>query len=428
MAELPKAVDLGPLQALPKEEGRHKVRCWSPDPTKYIRGDHATIVPRAKVGATSGRNRGFDPGAYAVDVMESLDDESMRRVGRVDPEPITPELSKQVYDEVVNELEGASQEDIAIEVYSRLSQPRKKKRRQTDEEVEVRKPLPSKKAAKPRLVPTRPSREDVPRPVRPGYKPAAYQEEPEEAFEEPKIRPRPRPEMRPVKKSKTSTSSSSSELSRLARRQAKLDDQLELLLGMVSELQDARTAPPAPPKKKKLKKVATAAVEPTAKTKPPTQQNSAGNNPLAELQIPDLSPTPQMPAWEVEFDFGDAGTMTARYHWVIEDNSGLFLVYDRRFKLGNIYVPPMSMTRERPIRLRLANNNETYHCLSPKFSLSLGVFYVVCLIVVNRKTVASRLAAEAGRPPVMTDLNGVGKIPDSADPFQLGDAFPATDD
>lgn len=103
------------------------------------------------------------------------------------------------------------------------------------------------------------------------------------------------------------------------------------------------------------------------------------------LQIPDLAAEAGRPKFRVQFDLGRLGKQEVWYHWVIEHNGCLALVYDTRFEFGMRYSPPDN--GKTPITVKLPDHGKEYSAISMDFSLPFGVFFITNLILVsNTKT------------------------------------------
>jgi len=98
------------------------------------------------------------------------------------------------------------------------------------------------------------------------------------------------------------------------------------------------------------------------------------------LGIPFLaSAVPAKPAFTVYFEFAQLGTMSARYHQVVDAKDCLVLVYDSRFEYGQQYLPP-NLGPEQPINVGVAETGLSYNVASLGLSWTLGCLDFVLLI------------------------------------------------
>jgi hypothetical protein len=103
-------------------------------------------------------------------------------------------------------------------------------------------------------------------------------------------------------------------------------------------------------------------------------------NPYPQHGIPFLEgDKPQRPQYETYFEMPKMGTMSARYHAVVEGNDCLALIYDTRFEDGFQYLPP-SLGEERVTVSVPKLNNSVFSCSSLGLHWSVGCMDVVILI------------------------------------------------
>jgi hypothetical protein len=101
---------------------------------------------------------------------------------------------------------------------------------------------------------------------------------------------------------------------------------------------------------------------------------------FSTLGIPFLaSAVPAKPAFTVYFEFAQLGTMSARYHQVVDAKECLVLVYDSRFEYGQQYLPP-NLGPEQTISVGVAETGSSYNVASLGLSWTLGCLDFVLLI------------------------------------------------
>jgi hypothetical protein len=101
---------------------------------------------------------------------------------------------------------------------------------------------------------------------------------------------------------------------------------------------------------------------------------------ISSLKIPFLTNgVPAKPAFTLYFDFGQFGTISARYHAVIENKDSIVLVYDTRFEYGQQYLPP-SLSEAQAINLGVAETGKNYQVFSVGLHWSLGCLDFVVLL------------------------------------------------
>jgi len=98
------------------------------------------------------------------------------------------------------------------------------------------------------------------------------------------------------------------------------------------------------------------------------------------LAIPDLGPSPVKPQHKLTFDLGEGGKLTSWYHWVNEQDDGLFLIYDTRFDYGTVFEPP-NLGERRPIRVTHTATSRSWDVYSLGFVHSFGVFNIINLVI-----------------------------------------------
>lgn len=103
---------------------------------------------------------------------------------------------------------------------------------------------------------------------------------------------------------------------------------------------------------------------------------------LQGFSIPHLSDVADRPQTQITFNLGPLGRQTAWYHWVLDHNDGLYLIYDTRFEYGQRYEPPET-GEGAPIGVSVDTEDQgdvTYQCHSLGLSFPFGCFYITCLI------------------------------------------------
>jgi hypothetical protein len=106
----------------------------------------------------------------------------------------------------------------------------------------------------------------------------------------------------------------------------------------------------------------------------------AAFNALKSLKIPFLlSGVPEKPGFTVYFEFGQLGTMAARYHAVIEEKDCIVLVYDARFEYGQQYLPP-ALAPEQVLNLTVAESKQSFSVASVGLQWSLGCLDFIVLL------------------------------------------------
>ena len=98
-----------------------------------------------------------------------------------------------------------------------------------------------------------------------------------------------------------------------------------------------------------------------------------------DTQIPFLTAKPQRPQYETYFEMAKMGTMSARYHSVVEGQDCIALIYDTRFEDGFQYLPPNLGEEKIGVSVPRLNNTK-FMCSSLGLHWSLGCLDVVILI------------------------------------------------
>lgn len=97
------------------------------------------------------------------------------------------------------------------------------------------------------------------------------------------------------------------------------------------------------------------------------------------LDIPFLTGAPVKPEYQVFFDLGNMGILSANYHAAIVGNNCLCLVYDTRFEYGVQYLPP-SLTHN--FKLTIPKISKTpFICSSHKLHWDMGKLSFVLLLI-----------------------------------------------
>lgn len=103
---------------------------------------------------------------------------------------------------------------------------------------------------------------------------------------------------------------------------------------------------------------------------------------FAGLGIPFLSSAvPSKPCFTVYFEFDQFGTLSAKYHQVIDANECLVLVYDTRFEYGQQYLPP-SLGTDKAIRIGIPETGANYSVASLGLNWTMGCLDFVLLVKV----------------------------------------------
>jgi hypothetical protein len=110
------------------------------------------------------------------------------------------------------------------------------------------------------------------------------------------------------------------------------------------------------------------------------------------LGIPGLGPEPEKPKHKVTFDMGAGGKITSSYHWVSEQDGGLFLVYDSRFEFGTFFEPP-SFGKDRTIKVSHSATNRTWNVFSLGFVHNFGIFSQINLIIADEEKADAMISA-----------------------------------
>lgn len=411
----------------PPEEGKHKVRCYTPDKTAYHQSELGTIIPRAKSGKGGG-SMGQTPGAKQFTVVAGGVGQPSQTIAAIEPTRITPESSRQAFEEACRETDN--DEDRIALAYQKLgvqvsvSQPEPEPDRShnplmagyvtpatTPGGAQVKTgttmPVPQPKASE---VPQQPQvpQQPVQQPVQPptGWpQPGVnYNAEimPQQRYVEPGYQQAPQPYLQPAP----------------APMDPALLQMMQQLAQGQQQLADAVLSLRTPPTE------ATQNTEPVSESYPMTSLaaeselsadevrlretvSAAVNKAFENLGIPNLNLQPGKPLYQVEFDLGKAGLFHAFYHWVGVKNKGLFLVYDTRFEYGTLYSPP---DREDPMVVRLPDHDREFKCYSSNFVHEFGVFRIINLVIDQQAATAAR---DAGAPPPIdevTEHGGYGSL------------------
>ena len=96
------------------------------------------------------------------------------------------------------------------------------------------------------------------------------------------------------------------------------------------------------------------------------------------LSIPGLGPEAQKPTYLVNFDMGNMGQLSVRYHWVGQHERGLFLIYDRRYEYGTEYIPP---ALKEPFRVSCPDQGKSFMVRNPGFTHPFGKLLIINLII-----------------------------------------------
>lgn len=105
---------------------------------------------------------------------------------------------------------------------------------------------------------------------------------------------------------------------------------------------------------------------------------------FSSLSIPNLGAEPSKPTNKIIFH-SSQGQIACYYHWVLEDDNTLFLVYDSRFEFGVVFTPPMNGPAQiEPIRVTSPTNGLDMLCHQHGFDFDFGCFKIIGLVKVNR--------------------------------------------
>lgn len=173
-----------------------------------------------------------------------------------------------------------------------------------------------------------------------------------------------------------------------------------------AEEADVENEPEPRPKAAKRPAVRRAALNVTSQPEPiPVPDTSAI---FASLGIPNLGPVAAKPTIRVQFDLGALGKQEAWYHWLVENDGCLFLIYDTRFEYGIRYTPP-NLGQNQPLKIVLPDYKKKYSVYSLDFTHPFGVFYITNLVILDEPAMA---VDTLGGPPRITeivDLSDVGR-------------------
>lgn len=101
---------------------------------------------------------------------------------------------------------------------------------------------------------------------------------------------------------------------------------------------------------------------------------------FSQLGIPFLSSdVPSKPGFTVYFEFGQFGTISAKYHHVVDSRDCVVLVYDTRFEYGQQYLPP-SLDEKQTVRIEIPEKGTSYRVVSIGLNWSMGCLDFVLLI------------------------------------------------
>ena len=100
------------------------------------------------------------------------------------------------------------------------------------------------------------------------------------------------------------------------------------------------------------------------------------------LEMPFVSgPVPQKAKKMVLFEIPNSGTMSARYHAVVNGDDCIALIYDTRYEDGNQYLPPDLGVRKILVTLPRKNQADMkFVCSSMGVHFNIGVLDIVVLI------------------------------------------------
>lgn len=105
---------------------------------------------------------------------------------------------------------------------------------------------------------------------------------------------------------------------------------------------------------------------------------------FSSLDIPNLGPEAAKPTNKIVFH-SPQGRMACYYHWVLEDDNTLFLVYDSRFEFGLVFTPPLNgAAQAEPIRVTSPTSGLDMLCHPHGFDFDFGCFKIIGLVKVNK--------------------------------------------
>ena len=120
----------------------------------------------------------------------------------------------------------------------------------------------------------------------------------------------------------------------------------------------------------------------TADAKPAAviSRESVISEAFAKLEIPFLTAdVPSKPCFTVYFEFDQFGTLSSKYHQVIDSKQCLVLVYDTRFEYGQQYLPPV-LDINQPVTVGVQATGVNYQVASVGLSWTMGCLDFVLLI------------------------------------------------
>lgn len=366
----PGMAPLGPtvVDNRPPEEGPYKVRCYTPDRNSYHKVAGGTMIPRASDDRFTGRSPGSRRTPATLNVVEVTDEGDKQLAQTTVPAASastrTPEPAMDT---------SLSQEEQIIRMYQGMG-------------INV---VPMGSSSESSAVPVSQFHEPVaeqPVSTQPYVPAPVTQTQPATTYPQPS----------PVQ-----------------------PDGLQQLAGLLASLIQAQQSPPqqampvvpqpAPPTAPPpvLQPEQPQAEEKSAEERLYTREqllervDGAVQAALDRLGIPGLRLEPQPPQFSVEFDLGQAGVISSRYHWVGQQGDGLLLFYDTRFQYGQVYTPPN--LGETQITVRLPDHGRSFKCVSNSFVQSFGVFKIAIMVVVGELTQPKPVDSESSMADLPTE-------------------------
>jgi hypothetical protein len=343
----------------------------SDDPRGYGRVGGMVSVPQAAIVGLFNRelpNMRVGAGADAFEL---------------DTKNVPPHITSWAYDEASKRLDDRA--EIATEAYRLMSEYLKNP--EIARMIPVQPTAPAAPAPAPAVVPTP---QPVPQPVPQALQQPVPQPVPQQ-IQQPVPQPAPLPPPQPVPQPAPQPAVVYQQPAAPPVDDGRLIRIEETLAYLVQRMQDVQPSTPKEvvpadkvPMPEEVQKDNKPPPEVEYDSSPPagTLELAAVEGALDSLKIPDLGQEANKPEFCVEFDLGEAGIHEAWYHWVVEHNGGLFLIYDNRFEYGSKYKPP-NLGEARPIKvsLRTPDGPRSFSVFSMNFTLPFGVFDIINLVI-----------------------------------------------